>query len=234
MLWGIVVAVGVAITSMTIFAARLTRRPDHVSPDDFVPQTDPDDPWAAYAPRPMDELDRPRPRVWPVAAALVGLLLIGGGIAGARQEAISSTDRAGTIVDEIQPSELDIDVAPAASQEPDEEAETVEAAPDPTPAPQVTAAPVASGTGPPSIDATASCASGTVKLEFSITAGAANLSWFTLHLDGDSVRGGPIGGTSFSSSYSQAAGAGDHVFELVADDKDDGQSREFFRVSCPA
>ncbi|MGH2759798.1 MAG: hypothetical protein ACRDKJ_09560, partial [Actinomycetota bacterium] len=89
MLWAALVAGGVAIVSMAIFGARLTKKPDDdVHTDLIVPdiEADPNDPWAAWKPRPFEDLDRAqRPRLWPVMASLTGLVLVGGGLAGARQ-----------------------------------------------------------------------------------------------------------------------------------------------------
>src|SRR5437879_13049768 len=84
--WAGLVAIGVAVASMAIFAARLTRRSSarDTAVEEFVPSADPDDPWAAYRPRPFEDVERRRPRVWPAVAGVFGLVLVAGGVVGAR------------------------------------------------------------------------------------------------------------------------------------------------------
>src|SRR5438046_2829541 len=87
MVWAGLVALGVAVASMAIFAARLTRRhaAEAAPAEEFVPSADPEDPWAAYRPRPFDDVERRRPRMWPAVAGVFGLVLVAGGVVGARQ-----------------------------------------------------------------------------------------------------------------------------------------------------
>src|SRR4051812_37598616 len=87
MVWAYLVAGGVAVVAMTIFAARLTRKHDAVRTEtEFTPSVDPNHPWAAWQPRSsFDELDRPRPRLWPLLGALTGLVLFAAGLTGMRQ-----------------------------------------------------------------------------------------------------------------------------------------------------
>jgi hypothetical protein len=235
MVWAILGAIGVAIVSMTIFGARLTKRsnPDTVVDhlDHLEESPDPSDPWAAWKPRPFEELDRPRPRMWPVLAGLTGLVLVGAGFAGARQTLGSApvpTPGDPTPVPGLVEVKAAATPTPATpSPQPATPRPVVAAAPKPA----ATAAPSA-GTGP-SISASPTCAGGTLKISYSVTAQGANLSWVALYVDGKVTKGGPVSGTSHNSSYGVPATSGDHTFEVSAEDKSGKTARRQFQVHCP-
>lgn len=233
MLWAALVASGVAVVSMTVFATWITRRGSLEQPEEeFMPSADPDDPWSAYRPRPFEEVEeRPRPRLWPLVTALTGLVLVGGGIAGARQS-------------------MQLDALPAEpSTRPyvvDVKTPTPPPTPSPTPVPtrapvvaaaaapraQVTKpvakAPVSSGS--PTITSTTSCSGGMLKVNFQIS--GTNLSWFGLYVDKKVVKGGSMSGGSYSSSYSASATPGDHEVEISAETKDGKSARKLYQVHC--
>lgn len=241
MFWAALVASGVAIVSMTIFGAWLTRRPPPEPPDEeFEPSPDPSDPWAAYRPRPFEEVsERRRPRLWPVVTALTGLVLVGGGMAGARQnmnlEAIATAPTPRPYVFEVEATPLP----------------TVPPTPVPTVAPQpatpkppavkplatkapVSAAPAATtapATGAaPTITSSAGCSGGTINVSFTLN--GSGLSWFALYIDQQVVKGGPISGSTYSSSASKSVEAGDHEVEVTVDDKAGRHARKFLAVHC--
>lgn len=246
MFWAALVASGVAIVSMTLFGAWFTRnRSAEPADEPFEPSSDPSDPWAAYRPRPFEEVERPRPRLWPVVAALTGLVLVGGGIAGARQnmslQAVQSAPTPRPYVIEYEPSSVPLNLAPTEGAPERTETkpatpkpEVSRAVPDPTVKPvAATAKPVTStsdaGAGP-TISGSASCSGGTFKVTYSVS--GTNLSWVGVYVDKKSVKGGPISGESHSSSYSQPATPGDHEAEVTAEDRNGGKSRKFFQAHC--
>lgn len=246
MLWALLVAGGVAVVSMTIFAARLTRKPDLRTRDsvEFEPAIDPADPWAAWKPRSsFDELDRPRPRMWPLIGALTGIVVMGAGLAGAR-ETIWATSAAPTTglgpVAEVtsKPDVVQVTVTDAPTPPPTP-APTVAATAEPTlgPAPAHTSAPVLSatkaptGTGP-TISGTPSCGGGTLAISYTASASGASLAWIALYVDGAVAKGGPVSGMSYSSSYSKPATHGDHALELSVQDKAGRTSRKQYQVHC--
>src|SRR5687767_4338127 len=132
MVWAILVAVGVAVVSATLFAARFTRRK---SADEIVEHleiaTDPNDPWAAWKPRSFDEVDRPRPRVWPVLAAITGLVMVGAGFAGARQTLWAQTAEPAAAGAAPQPYTVEVDIPATPTPKP------TPTPPPPTPKPTV-------------------------------------------------------------------------------------------------
>ena len=236
MLWAGLVAAGVAVATMTFFAARLTRRHerDSLPVEDFVPSTDPEDPWAAYRPRPFDEVERRRPRMWPVVAGVFGLVLVAGGVVGARQSTeLTSVDAAPTAKPYI------VDVRPPATPSP---APVVTAAPKVVPKPQPVRAaaapapkrvvtPAAASGAAPKISGFMSCTGGTLRI--SVQLSGTKLDWFGLYLDGKVVKGGPISGSSYSTSYSKPAAKGDHTGEATVEDKAGRTSRKIFTARCP-
>lgn len=232
MVWAGLVASGVAVATMAIFAARLTRRraADAVSDEEFVPSTDPEDPWAAYRPRPFQEVERRRPRMWPAVAGVFGLVLVAGGVVGARQSTeITTVDALPTTRPYI------VDVRPPATPTP-----IVTPAPTPirTAKPQVAAPvpvaatkPVAVAAGPaPKISGGMSCSGGSVTVSASVN--GTKLTWFGLYVDGKVAKGGPISGSSYSTSYSKAVGKGDHTAEATAEDRAGHHSRKIFTAHC--
>jgi hypothetical protein len=232
-LWAGLVALGVAVASMAVFAARLTRRQSPDSPaDDFVPSADPDDPWAAYRPRPFEDVERRRPRVWPAVASVFGLVLVAGGVVGARQSTqIGALDTGPTTRPYI------VDVKPAATPDPT-------LPPTPSPAPAATAQPVhpaAARTAPPrppaappgaapKISASGSCSGGVMHV--SVNVSGTKLAWFGLYLDGKAVKGGPISGSSYSTTYSKQVAKGTHAVEAAADDAAHHHGDKPFTVVC--
>lgn len=239
MFWAALVASGVAVVSMTLFGAWLTRRPPTDPPaEEFAPSADPADPWAAYRPRPFEEVsDRQRPRLWPVVTALTGLVLVGGGIAGARQnmrlEAIATAPTPRPYVFEVETTPVPTvaptpvpTVAPkpvvAAAPKPQAPAAS---APTKAPAPK----PAASGAAP-TITGSAGCSGGSINTSFTIN--GTNLSWFGLYIDKQVQKGGPISGNSYSSSASKTVSPGDHEVEITAEDKAGQHARKLFQVHC--
>jgi hypothetical protein len=244
MVWAVLVAVGVAVISMTLFGARLTRRPGHA---DLIVEdleaSDPDDPWAAWKPRPFEELDRQRPRLWPVGAAITGLVMVGAGFAGARQTLWASTSGSAP-EDGATPRpyvvQVEIPQTPTPKPTPKPTPTPEPATPAPTAHP-ATAAPTASSAGTPSATAAAagqdpavsgssSCAGGSLTLSYS--ASGTELSWLAVYVDGKVAKGGPISGSSTSGSYKQASAPGDHSLEVAVEDKAGRTSRKQFQAHC--
>lgn len=232
MLWAALVAGGVAIVSMAIFGARLTRKQEPDPHDDLVASPDPEDPWAAWRPRPIEELDAPpRPRLWPVLASLTGLVLVGGGLAGARQ----SFEKPETLATDATPEPylLEVKVTP-----------TPTAAPTPTPAatprktvatakPQAAAAnPTAAAPVGPAISGSASCTERKAKVSFLITTRGQALKWVGVYLDKKVIGGGSQTSTRYEGSYTRTTTAGDHEFEVSAEDKAGHTARKQWRVHC--
>jgi hypothetical protein len=240
MIWAVLVALGVAIISMTLFGARITRRPavhDRIVEDI---ETDPDDPWAAWKPREFHELDRQRPRVWPLGAALTGLVLVGAGFAGARQTLwASSVDAAAPAIATPRPYVVQVDAPPIPTPKPTP-------APTPTPVPRTPApviaaaaptahpatAPSASTGAGPTLSGSASCTGGNIAFSYSATSSGSPLSWIAVYVDGKTVKGGPISGTSYSSSYRGPGSHGDHALELSVQDKAGRTSRKQLQAHC--
>jgi hypothetical protein len=248
MLWALLFAGGVAVVVMTIFAARLTRKPDQVRDEsEFAPSIDPSDPWAAWKPRSsFDELDRPRPRLWPLLGSLTGIVLLGAGLAGARQTlwatSAAPTTGMGPVAEvTTRPDIVEVTVtdAPTPPPTPDPTVEpTAEPTLAPAPAPvkaEATTAPVAAtaptGSGP-TVSATTSCSAGKLAISYTATAGGSNLSWIAVYADGAVAKGGPISGTSYSGTYSKASTPGDHALEVSVQDKAGRTTRKQFQVHC--
>jgi hypothetical protein len=241
MLWAALVAVGVAMVSMAVLAARLTRKPPADLQDDWEAEGDPNDPWAAWRPRPFEEHDRrPRPRVWPLLAALTGLVLVGSGIAGARQSlapartevlAVGDSSPAPFVVEvKVTPSPTPVPTPRPPTAQPIVTAKPQVAAPQPTGTPSGSGAPTGPG---PAISGSATCQGGKLRLSYTITAQGSNLAWEGVYADGKSVRGGPINGTSRSGTYEQAATSGDHNLEVSAQDRTGKTNRKQWQARCP-
>jgi len=247
MLWPILVAGGVAVVTMTIFAARLTRKHNLVPAEtEFTPSVDPNDPWAAWKPRSsFDELDRPRPRLWPLLGALTGLVLVGAGLAGVRQtmwgRAAGPTTAMGAIAQVTsRPDVVQVTVTDAPTPPPTPEPTVAPtAAPTPVPiavhtaSPSIVAAATAapSGSGP-TIAGSPSCGGGRLAISYTATANGSNLSWVAVYADGKVGKGGPISGASYSGSYSEPATHGDHALEISVQDKAGRTSRKQYQVHC--
>jgi hypothetical protein len=233
MLWAALVAGGVAIVSMAIFGARLTRTAKD-EPDEIVPAADTDDPWAAWRPRPFDELDNAqRPRVWPVLASLTGLILVGGGLAGARQsfekpEALAAADST------PEPFTIEVEVTPTPTPAPT-------ATPTPAAKPAATAKSQAASQKPstaaaaapgPKISGSSSCTNLAAKVVYTVTPLNNDLSWVSVYMDGKLVKGGATGQSGHSGSYEHTTTAGAHTFEVAANDKAGHTSRKQFSAHC--
>jgi hypothetical protein len=244
MVWAVLVAVGVAVVSMTLFGAKLTRRPTEDRIVEDLEAADPGDPWAAWKPRPFEELDRPRPRVWPVLCAFTGLALVGAGLAGARQTlwTAETTTAAADGVPRPYTVQVDIPATPTLKPTPAPTPTPAPRTPAPTQAPATPAATTApapssaataapAGTGP-TLSGSSNCAGGTLSVTYAATAHGAPLSWIAVWVDGKSVKGGPISGESHSSSYSQAATPGGHDIEVTVEDKAGRSSRKVLHSTC--
>lgn len=242
MIWAVLVAVGVAVVSMTLFGARITRRP---SPEDRIvadlEAADPDDPWASWRPRPFEEIERRRPRLWPVGTALTGLVMVGAGFAGARQT-LWTTAAAGeaTELTTPEPYIVQVKIPPTPTPKP---------TPKPTPAPTAapTARPVvaaAATSAPdsspaatvsgraPSLEGSASCSGGILKLSFTATAHGTQLSWYAVYADGKVARGGPLSSSSHTGSWQGSGSPGGHALEVSVEDAAGRTSRRQFQVHC--
>ena len=245
MVWAVLVAVGVAVISMTLFGARLTRRPKQDSIVEHLDEdVDPNDPWAAWKPREFEELDRPRPRLWPVGAAITGLVMIGAGFAGARQTLWAAPAEASSaeVLATPHPYTVKVDVPATPTLKP-----TPVATPDPTVAPTHapvatqapsthTAAPATKTAAPtgsaPTLAGSSSCSGGMLHFSYSATGHGSDLSWVAVYVDGKTVKGGPISGPSYSSSWSGAGSAGDHALEVSVQDKAGHTARKQFQAHC--
>lgn len=234
LLWAGLVAAGVAVASMAVFAARLTkaRSAGPTPEEEFVPSTDPDDPWAAYRPRPFQEVERRRPRMWPAVAGVFGLVLVGGGMVGARQSAELTTVEA---LPTAKPSLVDVTlqstpkptpvVTPAPRVVP-----TQRPRPAVAPAPKsMTVAAKPSGAGP-KITGSMSCSGGMLRLSAQVS--GTKLKWFGMYVDGKVAKGGPISGTSYATTYTKAAEKGDHTGEVTAEDSSGATSRKILTARC--
>ncbi len=230
MLWAALVAGGVAIVSMAIFGARLTRKHEPDLHDDLVVSPDPDDPWAAWRPRPIEELDAPpRPRLWPVLASLTGLVLVGGGLAGARQ----SLEKPEVLASDVTPEPYTLEVKVTPTPTP---------VPTPTPTPkkaQATAKPQAAAVKPapaadvgPVVTGSASCTELKAKVSFLITTRGQPLKWVGVYLDKKVVGGGSQTSTRYEATIQRTTTAGDHEFEVSAEDKAGHSARKQWRVHC--
>jgi hypothetical protein len=245
MVWAVLVAVGVAVISMTLFGARLTRRPKADSIVEHLDEpVDPNDPWAAWKPREFEELDRPRPRLWPVGAALTGLVMIGAGFAGARQTLWAAPAEARSGAEAIatpHPYTVQVDIPATPTLKP-----TPVPTPDPTvaptalpivhtatptQAPSATTAPVADSTAP-TLSGSSNCTGGMLHFSYSATAHGSDLSWIAVYVDGKTVKGGPINGPSYSSSWSGPGTHGDHSLEVSVQDKAGHTARKQFQSHC--
>jgi hypothetical protein len=242
MVWAVLVAVGVAVVSMTLFGARITRRPppaDRIVDD--IDTSDPSDPWAAWKPRPFEELDRPRPRLWPVGAALTGLVMVGAGFAGARQTlwATAAADTPDAITTP-RPYIVQVEIPPTPTPKPTPvpTATPAPATPKPqvaTPAPattDTTNAPAAATGSAPTLTGSATCSGGILRLSYTASAHGSPLSWLAVYVDGKVVKGGPISGNSHSSSWQGSGSAGDHALEVSVQDKAEHTTRKQFQVRC--
>lgn len=242
MVWAVLVAIGVAVVSMTLFGARITRRPaplDRIVEDIEAP--DPADPWAAWKPRPFEELDRPRPRLWPIGAALTGLVMVGAGFAGARQTLWTTATAGSPEITTPRPYIVQVDIPPTPTLEP-----TPVPTPTPAPAtpkPQVstpapvavaatTAPKVAAGGSAPTLTGSASCSGGIMKLSYTASAHGSELSWLAVYVDGKVTKGGPISGPSYSGSWQGSGSPGDHALEVSVQDEAERTSRKQFQVRC--
>jgi hypothetical protein len=243
MVWAVLVAIGVAVVSMTLFGARITRRVppvDRIVED--IEESDPADPWAAWKPRPFEEMDRPRPRLWPVGAALTGLVLVGAGFAGARQTLWATASAEAPGITTPRPYIVQVDIPPTPTLKP-----TPQPTPTPVPAtpkPQVTmptAPPVlAAATAPapavggsaPTLTGSASCSGGLIHLSYTASAHGSELSWLAVYVDGKVVKGGPVRGESSSSNWQGSGSAGDHALEVSVQDKAERTTRKQFQVHC--
>lgn len=244
MVWAVLVAVGVAVVSMTLFGARLTRRPQDRIVDVIDPTADPSDPWAAWKPRDFDEMDRPRPRIWPVLSAFTGLALVGAGFAGARQT-LWATEAASPDIGAIpKPYTVQVDIpatptlkpTPTPTLAPTTAPTAQPATPAPTAAPASASAAPSSTTAPagsgPTLSGSSNCAGGTLSVTYSATAHGSPLSWIAVWVDGKAVKGGPVSGQSHSSSYSQPATPGGHDIEVTVEDKAGRSSRKVLHATC--
>ena len=245
MIWAVLVAVGVAVVSMTLFGARITRRP---GPDDRIVAdlevTDPDDPWAAWKPRPFEEIDRRRPRLWPVGTALTGLVMVGAGFAGARQT-LWTTAAADAAPDLTTPEPyiVQVKIPPTPTPKPTPKPTPVPTAP-PTTRPVITAEAAATAapasTAPatavsgraPSLEGSAGCSGGILKVSFTATAHGSELSWYAVYADGKVAKGGPLDTSSHSGSWQGSGSPGDHALEVSVEDAAGRTARKQFQVSC--
>lgn len=250
----VLIVCGTGVVLATVLLARRTRyRPAE-------PASPSDDPWAAYAPRSTEEIERDRPRLWPVAGALAGVVLVLGGLLAAR------TTPATTVRLDATPTPLAIEIGAAASPSPAETASpTPEAsptasptpsaaatatprarttarpssAPQPTPTPRPTPTPTPTPVKPgPTVGASTSCftsgGSPTASINYSATArSGTRLTSLRLSLDGRQVASpGVSGRTQYSDSYSTSTSPGSHTFTLTASASDGGSTTRSFPVSC--
>ena len=77
-----------------------------------------------------------------------------------------------------------------------------------------------------------SCDAGTVQVNYTFH-GHEGLRWFTVYLDGETVRGGPVSGTEHSGSWAGDAASGEHDIEVVVEDTADGRAVSRKLVICP-
>jgi hypothetical protein len=69
-------------------------------------------------------------------------------------------------------------------------------------------------------------------MRVTINVSGTHLAWFGLWVDGKSVKGGPISGSSYSTTYSKQVGHGDHTAEATADDAAHHHGDKFFAAHC--
>jgi hypothetical protein len=233
MVWGSLVALGVAIVSMTVFGSRLTKRSQDAIVDSLEDEVDPNDPWAAWKPRPFEEHEkRPRPRVWPVLASLTGLVFVGAGFAGARQgPAENDATLAAPVLPTPSALTVDVEVTPPPTPTP------LPPTPRPVihtvaPARTAAASSAATSSAAPLVSGSASCSAGKLTLSYSATAKGSALSWLAVYIDGAIAKGGPIKGTQINGSVSRQATSGSHALELSVQDKAGHTARKQFQTHC--
>jgi hypothetical protein len=235
MVWGVLVALGVAIVSMTVFGARLTKRAQDGIVESLEDDLDPNDPWAAWKPRPFEEHEkRPRPRVWPVLASLAGLVFVGAGFAGARQTpADSETTLAAPVLPTPKALTVDVEVTPPPTPTPlpPTPRPVIRTAPTSAPSASAPTTAAASSAGP-TISGSPSCSAGKLTLSYSAAAKGSPLAWLAVYIDGAIAKGGPVQGSAINGSVSKQATPGTHALELSVEDKAGQTSRKQFQTTC--
>lgn len=194
----------------------------------------PADLWDEEPRREIFEPDRRRGLGW-LAGILAGAGLLGFLVAGAflpSRDVEELTAGEGPLAEAApRPHLVEVPITPAT------------ATPDPTPAPTAAptsapapAAPAPEPTVAPNpeglvVSAESTCEGGTLRVTFEVSSPRA-LRWFTVYVDGESVKGGPISGTSHSGSYEQSGvAAGPHEVEVVAEDEA-GRTADRHQATC--
>lgn len=246
------VTLGVAIVVATFFAARLTRPRADTGPD-------PDSPWR---PRPLEDTEPRRMRLWPVATTLVGILLLSGGLLGVDPGADPDVAPVAVADPTPRPYLLEVQIATAPSPEP---------TPEPTPEPSATPATPSrggssgssgssggsgsgggsGGTAPsrpptpaptptptpkpgPAISASTSCFSNALQIGYTASArSGTTLAGLRVDHNGSTVQQPSVSGRSqYSGNYQTSAPSGDHTFTVTASGSDGGVTVRTYSVRC--
>lgn len=243
----LLVGLGALFALGSILLARASRyRADEV--------TDPGDPLGGLHPRSLEEIEAERPRRWPAAGVLLGILLLAAGLLTV-PSAGSSEPTAGGAAPTPSPYLVDVRIASAPSPSP-----SPTPTPSPAPTPQVTphshppssSAPSSGGNGgapssggsastseprPPGpvVEASASCFGDTASLSYQVTArGGTVLRTLRVNLDGQVVHRPEVDGSSRHNGQYQQVNMppGNHRFSLATTASNGGRTHRHYSVTC--
>lgn len=219
---------------------------------------DPDDPLGDFRPRSLAEIEAERPRRWPVVGALLGILLVSGGLLSVPPADSSEEATAGTPAPSGSPYLVDVRIASAPSPSP---------TPSPTPSPSAAratphshspsgSAPSSGGSsgGAPSsggstapaatptprppgpfVEASASCFGDTASISYQVTARSGTvLKILRILLDGRVVHEPDVDGSArHNGQYQQVnTSPGRHTFVIATTASDGGHTRRTYPVTC--
>jgi hypothetical protein len=240
---------GILVLVGTVAVARQTKQRDN---DEAPTGHDAE----VFTPRSVASVEAERTRLWPVAAALVGLTLVAAGLGWVQRPPVEEAPPAAE--PSHTPFALLVRVAGGGA---------VVTTPSPTPSETPSASPAAAGqtsgaessSGPaaagadvgpppatsrptptptpkpgPAIGANASCFQGTLEVGYTATArSGTTLSSVTLLLDGRVVENPSVAGRSrYSGNYQAQGGGGSHTFTVAAQGSDGGVSSRSFPTNC--
>lgn len=230
----VLIVAGTAVFGGTFLAARLT---SHSGPM-------PDDLWAA----PTDELERGRPRVWPVVSGLGGLVLVAGGLVGVQTtpaERLTDPDHATARPTLIEVRVAGLEATPDPSPEPTPDAAPSTPAPvssaAQTPAPVAAPQPAAPAPTPaptpkpgPEMSTSANCTDGNLWIGYSVSA-REQTTLETLVITGAGEThsvDGVSGASRHSGTWQRSVEPGDHTVTITATASDGGRTQRTHQLTC--
>ncbi len=242
----VLVGLGALFALGSILLARVSRyRPNEV--------TDPHDPLGEFHPRSLEEIEAERPRRWPAAGVLVGIVLVAAGLLTV-PPAGSSEPTAQTAAPTASPYLVDVQIAAVPSPTP-----TPTPTPTPSPAPTPTphthppesSSPSGGGSSPssggstapteaprppgPIVQANASCFGDSATLNYQVTArNGTVLRTLRVALDGQTVHEPGVDGSSRHNGQYQQVNMppGNHQFTLATTASDGGRTHRHYSVTC--